>query len=81
MLSVASLLLAGCASSSGPAPYTTEIPDPPAYLAPVEVRPRKEGEYWPIVALREKAGREQANIIIKSAIADWKAMKDTLGGK
>lgn len=81
MLSVASLLLVGCASNSGPAPYTTEIPDPPAYLKRVEVAPPKVGEPWPVVAARERAAREEANIRIESGAFDWREMKDTLGGK
>lgn len=83
VLIAASLPLAACATSgnNAPAPATTVIPPPPASLEEVEVAPPAVGEPWPVVAAREKAGREEANIRIRAGREDWRTMQQTLGGK
>lgn len=76
---VASLLLAGCATMGTPVrePVTRELPDPPAYLQPVEVPPAKQGVSPFVVSEQRGAVIEQQNYVIVKAREAWHTMKKT----
>ena len=77
---LAGSLLAGCASfQKAPLrePVTRELPDPPAYLQPVEVPPAREGSNPFVVAEQRGAVIERQNVIIVRARDAWHTMKRT----
>jgi hypothetical protein len=52
-----------------------ELPAAPAYLAPVRVPEPKAGENAVNVAARERAGRLEANSIIRNARIQWDKLR------
>ena len=75
----ASLLLAGCATMGSPArePVTRDLPDPPAYLQPVEKPAAKEGTSPFVVSEQRGAVIDRQNYVIVQARKAWHTMKRT----
>jgi hypothetical protein len=64
-----SLMSAGCVTSGKPA-VQRNLPPLPSYAKPVEMQDPSRGEDPLAVAARERAGRKQANHIIRD-IGTW----------
>ena len=64
------LTLTACAREPQFQPASRQLPQEPAFAAPVLLPAPKAGEKAAVVILRERRGRQRANVIITCTI-DW----------
>jgi hypothetical protein len=73
-----SAVLASCAGDPIRQPLSRDPGPPPAYLAEVQVPNPQAGENSYVVATRERRGRETANVIIRCAIEERTATRESM---
>lgn len=73
-------MLAGCVTS-GSAPLNRELPQKPAYAAPVVVPEPQEDEDARLVAARERAGRLENGRRLVALGKMWDRVTDRMAGR